>query len=371
MVNRTRTIRWLRVGCLPPVVGLAVSSCAETIVSPTQPSSSRLSCSTGEGPIARRYSEGRFEWECGPLPCPADKEAVWQPIPGSENTAGLWGLRSQEGLQKVKATCQGHCDSGQPRSPDGECPGYYALGSRFDENTLVITALIDKHHIPGVTVRINDPRLKGASGTTDANGEVRFDVASEPFRHVVEEDEKKLWEGWTIAGTFKDGRAVEGNASDYDSRMAKDDRQAALNETQKGASQEKAESARLAELTAKCRAGDKVSCMFLRAECDAAHSAPACEALPDGERAEQDALLTQEETQCNLRLRCHWDRDQKGCACAGPQRQGGTATGCDGCDEGSSKTRAEQRSRCGGDGACLMPLFQKDKSCRDQACPGW
>jgi hypothetical protein len=218
-----------------------LSACASKFVSPVQPTPGQLLCSSGEGPIAERYYEGTFKWVCGPLACPADQEAVWRPIKGSEATAGLWGLRSRAGVQKVSFTCGSHCDSGDPRRPDGECPGSYFLHSRVEQNTLILTAVVippgshastanfkptsskDNYlRTKGVVITIDDDRVQRPSRTTDEKGEVRFDLAAEPFRHLVDSTDLIFF---SATGRFKDGSMGTTMAvSTFESQLAREAR---------------------------------------------------------------------------------------------------------------------------------------------------
>lgn len=228
-------------GAVVMLAALLLSACASKVVSPVQPNAAQLSCSAGEGPIAERYYQGTFKWVCGPLPCPADKEAVWKPVSGSEATAGFAGLRSAAGVQKVSFTCASHCDSGEPRKPDGECPGFYFLHSRVEQNTLILTAVVmppGSHaspgnfkptssretylRIPGVVITIDDDRVQRPSATTDGKGEARFDLASEPFRHLVDSSDLI---SFTATGQFKDGSKGRTMAvSTFDSQLAQEAR---------------------------------------------------------------------------------------------------------------------------------------------------
>jgi hypothetical protein len=236
---------------------LLLSACASSVVSRVQPSTAQLSCSSGEGPIAERYYQGTFNWVCGPLPCPPDQEAVWKPIDGSEATAGLWGLRSRAGLQKVSFTCANHCDSGDPRKPNGECPGLYFLHSRVEQNTLILTAVAmplgtrasssnfkptssreTYLRIPGVVISINDARVQHPSGTTDKNGEARFDLASEPFRHVVKSSNPNFV---SAKGRFRDGtEETLVDVSTSDSQLSKETRESELAQLKKNQTEERA-----------------------------------------------------------------------------------------------------------------------------------
>lgn len=334
-----------------------LASCAAKVVSPTAPIG-QLSCSAGEAPVARRYYDGQFEWTCGPSPCSADKEAVWKPISGSEKTAGLWGLPSSAGVQKVDFTCAGHCDSGQPRLQNGKCPGNYALSSRFDGNTLIITARIDRKPIQGVRINIDHEGLRDVSGITDQRGEVRFDMVSEPFRHVLEEGrnsaERSFRSGggiggmlradWETVGAFKDGASAKATILVGNSKLYKDALQVARDQGQKE------ETERQKKLTDECTANNAASCLEL------------ARLLQDKGRGPDAVRIARHACELGSQEACEAIRPE-----APPTAAGGT-NACDGCESGASEAR---RSRCGSDGNCLMHAFQKDKACRDQQCPGW
>lgn len=270
-----------RFGVVGTLLTLVLSACASKVVSPVQPSAAQLSCSSGEGPIAERYYQGTFKWVCGPLPCPADQEAVWKPISGSEATAGFAGLRSAAGVQKVSFTCASHCDSGDPRRPDGECPGTYFLNSRVEQNTLILTAVVippGSHaspgnfkptssrenylRTPGVVITIDDDRVQRPSATTDAKGEARFDLASEPFRHLVDSTDLI---SFSATGQFKDGSKGRTMAvSTLDSQLAQEARarkQAELDAKRKEHEAAQAgEDAKRRELESQCSSGKAESC---------------------------------------------------------------------------------------------------------------
>jgi hypothetical protein len=279
MVVKASVRRVSTLGVIVMLLALFLSACASKFVSPAQPTSAQLSCSSGEGPIAERYYEGTFKWVCGPLPCPADKEAVWKPISGSEDTAGLWGLRSSAGVQKVSFTCASHCDSDEPRDPHGGCQGAYFLHSRIEDNTLIITALIippGSHaapsnfkptsskdaflRIPGVRVTVVQPDI---TAVTDAKGEARFDLASEPSRHLVENIDPVRFM-WKAQAEFRDGRRAETSLSPGESQVAKE-KEAQL-QAQADAKRKERElanagdDAKRQELDGQCSSGNAESC---------------------------------------------------------------------------------------------------------------
>lgn len=234
------------VRALVMILAVLPSACASKFYSPVQPAAAQLSCSSGESPVAQRYYDGRFEWVCGHSPCSGDRETVWKPVNGSED---------RHGIQRVSSSCLGHCDSGKARFQDGTCPGHYTVKSKFDANTLVVVAEIDDKPIQGVSIAFGDRRLSGVSGMTDAKGEARFDVTTDPFRQVVEEDSKRLGtENWMLSGTFKDGK-VERQlfTSGHDSNIAKEARQ---NSFDRGRSAQEA-------LKRECSGGNGESCFKL------------------------------------------------------------------------------------------------------------
>lgn len=212
---------------------LLASACASKFYSPTAPSGAQLPCSGGETPIAKRFYEGRFEWVCGRTPCPAEEEAIWKPKQGTED---------RHGVSQADFTCASHCDTDDPRRADGTCPGLHFLHSRVDENTLVVTAVVippgsrgspvnfqpssSKEtylRMKGVIITLNDDRVQRPSQTTDSNGEVRFDIASEPFRHLVKTGDLIDFEA---TAQFKDGSTAKSTAvSTWNSKLAKETRE--------------------------------------------------------------------------------------------------------------------------------------------------
>jgi hypothetical protein len=96
------------------------------------------------------------------------------------------GPRARAAPQIVQAAGQS-CDNGAPRWRNGRCPGTYYLESRIDQNSLVITASAmapgaAPRPIPGVSVTYGDNWPQHPpSVTTDAQGEARFDLSTEPF----------------------------------------------------------------------------------------------------------------------------------------------------------------------------------------------
>jgi len=148
-----------------------------------------LRCSAGEAPLATREYHGDYEWRCGEPACAQDTEAVWEPVPGSEDPRGIRNTRSE---------CLPRCDSGDPRAMDGTCPGLYSVDSRVEQNSLIVTASAGQRRVGGVRVRLTDADV---TAVTNSNGNARFDLSSEPLRSLVQE-------GSTLVGVQLPGNAV-------------------------------------------------------------------------------------------------------------------------------------------------------------------
>jgi len=230
-----------------------LAACTTKVVSPRQPSSDALACSAGQMPVAQRYWQGQYEWACGPAPCSGDKETVWRPVPGS------WDAR---GGSRVVASCVSHCDSGEPRKPEGDCPGVYQLKSRVEQNELIVTAVIWTPRqqrdvpIPGVSISVGAKRASTVSATTDVSGQARFDLASGPLRQLVEADRMRAapTDVLTVSGEFKDGTRARDNANIFGSAVSKSLQQ---DELRRAAEEQAAARTKLKD---DCDRGDGDSC---------------------------------------------------------------------------------------------------------------
>lgn len=103
-------------------------------------------------------------------------------------------------------------------------PGFRFLHYRIEGDTLVVTAVLIPDgsnadprsfnpnapsrafvRVPNVPITVVQPDLTIA---TDANGEARFDLSSEPSRHLVEQRDPVRFQ-WMVRAAFKDGSHQE------------------------------------------------------------------------------------------------------------------------------------------------------------------
>lgn len=256
-MSRAKVFWWSRILFLFALVLLG-AGCERRVVSARTPTPEKLSCAQGESPVALRFYEGRYEWSCGTPACPSGEEAVWEPVRGSTD---------RHGVQEVSAKCLAPCDGGKSRMRNGRCPGRYTLASRFDGDTLIVSANIDRIPVEGVTVSFDHSGLENVTGKTGPDGTARFDTTAEPFSSVLLKDmarsEKSFASGgsiggllasdWDALGAFKDGTVAKttvlvGSSSPY--RKAKQEAEAR-------------DEARVKGLQEKCNGGDAATCLQL------------------------------------------------------------------------------------------------------------
>lgn len=258
---------------------LAGTACTARVHS-TVPPTERLECSAAEAPIIVEYDKWRVPvWQCGPRPCPPDREAVW--------------------LSGTRPECRVPCESGRPRREGGSCPGQYSLDEKLAGDVVTVIATVDGRPVSGVKVTVandNNRRTPLMHKTTDAAGVARFNLANEPLHSVLESfvdfqvKNHTLLKDLELTANFRDGSTADCTVSVHDSTSVRQLR-ARAEEASRAARQDK-----WSEALQKCTQGDAQTCFDVAVAISSRSDA--------GSRAEADGYM---QRACDLRLQIACD----------------------------------------------------------------